>query len=279
MSIETAVEGDPAGCRLTGRALQGLARAVSSTSDFLADQSRLPVADFEGRTADAYRTTCAERSTEAAASARDTRELARALASFADGLDGVRRVMREAREVARSRLVLQGTTIVEPDAYATGEQRRVHRTVREQVGLARQEEARLQSEWALAVTDHALGTTPPRSSLGGRPGSEPRSEPRSEPGSEPRSGPRSEPGPHGPTGSGDTSAPDRLDPAVVPARSGSVTGATSGDRLVAADSTFTVPPTFSAQPAFTVEPEFTVEPVFVEEPVFTAEEVAGDGSR
>jgi hypothetical protein len=137
MTLSTWFEGDPESCWRVARRLDSLAETMEQTGRFLGHQASLPADEFEGLSGNAYRASAGTLRDEAVDAATAQRALASALDEFATNLDGVRRILRRARALARDHLVIHGLEIQEPGAYADERQREVFAMVEGVVHEAR----------------------------------------------------------------------------------------------------------------------------------------------
>ncbi|MFA6300372.1 MAG: hypothetical protein WC642_14490 [Nocardioides sp.] len=215
MTLSTYFDGDPESCWRVARRLDGLAESLEVTSRFLSHQASLPADDFEGLSGNAYRDSAGRLHDEAVAGASAQRALAAALDDFGTDLDGVRRVLRRARALARDHLVITAQEIQPPGPYADERQREVFRMVAGAVREARKVEDQAHHDWQAALAQHA-GTRAPSPIAGGPfglPMSDPIPGPLPDPLPEPPSDPPSEPLPDVPSGG---SAPAPTTPSAVP---------------------------------------------------------------
>lgn len=166
MTLSTYFEGDPESCWRVARRLDVLAESLDDTSRFLGHQASLPADDFEGLSGDAYRGSAGRLRDDAVATGSAQRAVAAALDEFATNLDGVRRVLRRARALARDHLVIAGVEIQPPGPYADERQREVFRMVEGAVHEARRIEHRAHHDWQVALAQHA-GTHAPAPIAGG----------------------------------------------------------------------------------------------------------------
>lgn len=194
MTLSTYFEGDPESCWRAARRLDTLAESLDDTSRFLGHQASLPADDFEGLSGDAYRGSAGRLRDDAVGTASAQRAVAVALDELATNLDGVRRVLRRARALARDHLVIVGLEIQPPGPYADEHQREVFRMVEGAVHEARRVEHRAHHDWQVTLAEHA-GTPAPAPIAGGPfglPLPDPVPEPLPEPLPEPQPDPRSD---------------------------------------------------------------------------------------
>lgn len=193
MTLSTYFEGDPESCWRVARRLDVLAESLDDTSRFLGHQASLPADDFEGLSGDAYRGSAGRLRDDAVATASAQRAVAVALDELATNLDGVRRVLRRARALARDHLVIAGLEIQPPGPYADERQREVFRMVGGAVHEARRVEHRAHHDWQVALAQHA--GTPAPAPIADDPFGLPLPDPVPEPPLEPLPEPRPEPRP------------------------------------------------------------------------------------
>lgn len=122
--MNTDVPGSPESCRATADALDRLARQLEYAGRLAGRGARTPGGDFDGRSADAYRAACAGLAADASARATTAHRSAGALASYAEDLAEVQRVMERVRGSASVHGLLQGAELVAP-AAPSPHQRRV----------------------------------------------------------------------------------------------------------------------------------------------------------
>ncbi|MDO9494074.1 MAG: hypothetical protein Q7J48_00075 [Nocardioides sp.] len=166
MTVSTYFDGDPESCWRVARRLDGLAESLEVTSRFLCHQASLPADDFEGLSGNAYRDSAGRLHGEAVAGASAQRALAAALDDFGANLDGVRRVLRRARALARAHLVITAQEIQPPGPYADERQREVFEMVAGAVREARRVEDQAHHDWQAALAQHA-DTRAPSPIVGG----------------------------------------------------------------------------------------------------------------
>lgn len=114
--MNTDVPGSPGSCRATAEALDRLARQLERADRLTASGARTSERDFDGCTADAYRSVCAGLAADAAAHAASAHRAAGALAAYGEELAAVQRVMQRVRASAGVHGLLQGTELVPPAA-------------------------------------------------------------------------------------------------------------------------------------------------------------------
>lgn len=218
MTLSTYFEGDPESCWRVARRLDVLAESLDDTSRFLGHQASLPADDFEGLSGDAYRGSAGRLRDDAVGTASAQRAVAAALDEFATNLDGVRRVLRRARALARDHLVIAGLEIQPPGPYADDRQREVFRMVEGAVHEARRIEHRAHHDWQVALAQHAGTQAPAPIADGpfGLPLPEPIPEPAPEPDPDPRPDRRPDPRPEPDPPAGSAPPPA---PTVTPAAS------------------------------------------------------------
>ena len=184
MTLSTRFEGDPESCWRVARRLDVLAETLEDAARYLGHQQSLPAEDFEGLSGAAYRVSAGRLRADATAGATAHRALAVALDEFAANLDGVRRVLRRARGLAREHLVIHGLEIQEPGPYADARQREVFAMVRGAVEEARRIEHQAHHDWQAALATHA-GTAPPAPAAPGLFGPQPDPDPLPHPDARP----------------------------------------------------------------------------------------------
>lgn len=121
--MNTDVPGSPGSCRATAEALDRLARRLEEAGRLAGRGARTPDSRFDGRTADSYRAACAALSDGAATQADAVRRAGGALASYADDLGDVQRVMERVRESAAGHGLLDGTRLALPPAPVPEQER------------------------------------------------------------------------------------------------------------------------------------------------------------
>jgi hypothetical protein len=218
MTLSTWFEGDPESCWRVARRLDSLAETMEQTGRFLGHQASLPADEFEGLSGNAYRASAGTLRDEAVDAATAQRALASALDEFATNLDGVRRVLRRARALARDHLVIHGLEIQEPGAYADERQREVFAMVEGVVHEARRIEHRAHHDWQAALAEHAgtAALSPLATGPSGLPLLEPDPVPHPDPEPEPEDGPQPQP-PGGGAAASSTAPATTTTPAATPA--------------------------------------------------------------
>lgn len=112
--MNTDVPGSPESCHAAADALALLARQLERAGRLATGGAHTSEADFDGRTADAYRAACAALAADASAHAATARRSAGALASYGEDLAAVQRVMERVRTSAGVHGLMQGTELVPP---------------------------------------------------------------------------------------------------------------------------------------------------------------------
>lgn len=119
--MNTDVPGSPESCRATADALRLLGRQLEHADRLASRGARTPETQFDGLSADSYRAACAALAASAATHAASAQRSAGALASYADDLAAVQRVMERVRRSAAVHGLLSGTELV-PAAAPTPHQ-------------------------------------------------------------------------------------------------------------------------------------------------------------
>lgn len=170
--IDLEVTADPDSCRRTARQLARLAGACGTVADHLVRHTHLHDADFSGLAADAFVARCRASATGADRRQAWAERLAAALEEYADGVDEVRTLMREARRAAEPWLVTSATRIESPARPACGPAGRLAdrwAAWRHAVGLWREaRELEDRAERALRDRLHGSGPQGPASYDGAR---------------------------------------------------------------------------------------------------------------
>lgn len=122
MGLDTTVTGDSGASRAAAAALRSQAEDADAAEQYLRGESRTPVEHWQGKAGDAYREATAALQENARGDAAFRRRLADGLTAYAEARDEVVQVMARVREIARERLVLDGTTVLAPGPYASTEQ-------------------------------------------------------------------------------------------------------------------------------------------------------------